>query len=114
MSIMFSLWSNRKHPFKAHPEYSRVNGVGGSKIGRESSDGSQDGLLEKEIQEIYRKTSFWRRHASILVLNFIIFGIYVATLAAVASYVPKECLQGPNLLHCEFAPFLSKPCAVAK
>ncbi|OTA69635.1 hypothetical protein K449DRAFT_384598 [Hypoxylon sp. EC38] len=91
---MSFLWRQQKSPFKARQEYSKVED--GS---RGSSDVSQDGLLEKEIEELRRKRSFWQRHASLIVGNAILFVIYIAILAAVASYVPKQCKQGPNLIQ---------------
>ncbi|KAI1379251.1 hypothetical protein F4677DRAFT_411012 [Hypoxylon crocopeplum] len=95
---MSFLWHQRKNPMDVDQGYSRVVNATGSS--RASSDTSQDGLLlEKEIKELRYKNSFWRRYAYLLILNSLVLVIYIGTLATVASYVPSQCRQGPNLIY---------------
>ena len=94
---MFFQWGQRKTPFQARQEYQKVGESGGSS--RDSDDTSQDALTEKEIQQLWGKTPFWRRHASLIVCNGIVFVIYIAILMVVTSRVPQQCRKGPNLIH---------------
>jgi hypothetical protein len=100
---MSILWLHQKTPFKSQQNYSPVTD-GSAETSRVSLENSQDGLLEKEIDEWRRKApfwrNFWRRYAFLIVANLILLGIYVVVLAAVASYTPRQCHQGPNLISC--------------
>ncbi|KAI1384938.1 uncharacterized protein F4822DRAFT_378185 [Hypoxylon trugodes] len=90
---MSFLWGQRKFSFGARQEYSRVIDAS-----RNSSETSQDSLLGKEIEFFRREPSFWKRNASLIVANSLLFVVYIAILVAVASYVPQQCRQGPNLI----------------
>ena len=110
---MSFLWRQKTSPFKAFQKYSKVIDSA-SRASSDESRGSDDGLLEKEIEELRRKTPLWRRHASLIVLNSIIFIIYAASLYAVASHVPNRCQQGPNLVFCELLCHFLRPAKLIK
>ncbi|KFY43935.1 hypothetical protein V494_01756 [Pseudogymnoascus sp. VKM F-4513 (FW-928)] len=94
---MSLFWREKKSPFKPFQKYTKVVDDT-STASSEELRGSDDGLLEKEIEELRRKVPFWKRYASLIVLNSIVFIIYAASLYVVASHVSKKCQQGPNLV----------------
>jgi hypothetical protein len=76
---------------------------------RSSSDdirSSDVALLEKEIEALRRRSSFWRRYALILIVNSVIFVLYILILGAVLSHSRSRVLKGPNLIVC-MIPLLS-------
>jgi hypothetical protein len=71
---------------------------------RSSSDdirSSDVGLLEKEIEVLRHRNSFWRRYALILIVNSVIFVLYILALGAVISYSRSRALKGPGLIFCK-------------
>jgi hypothetical protein len=63
-------------------------------------------LLEKEIEALRRRSSFWRRYALILIVNSVIFVLYILILGAVLAHSRSLVLKGPNLIVC-MIPLLS-------
>lgn len=95
------LWRDWKNPFKKVLNYSKVVDRASRSSSDESRD-SNDGLIEKEIEELRQRSLVWRRYTSLIVLNLIVFIIYGVSLYAITSHVSKEFQQGPNLVFCEF------------
>jgi hypothetical protein len=98
-TIMHS-FPKRSFFFKATQGYKLVQ----TPSERSSSDdirSSDVGLLEKEVEVLRRRSSFWRRYILILIVNSVIFVLYVLVLGAVVSHSRSQALKGPGLIVCK-------------
>lgn len=71
---------------------------------RSSSDGilsSDTGLLEKEIEALRPRNSFWRSYSLVLTLNLVIFVLCLLGLGVVVSHSRPQALKGPSLIFCK-------------
>ena len=73
-----------------------------------------DGLLEKEILGLRRKTSFWRHHIRAICVHSIIFLLYLTTLSLlmVSNNRLRVQLHGSRI-YCEFCRVIPRACRCA-
>ena len=63
-------------------------------------DLSQDALLTKERTFHKQRSSFWRRHQNMLLVQIVLLVLYTLALYLAVVKIRSQSLHGPNLIHC--------------
>ena len=63
-------------------------------------DVSQGALFTKEGTFDKQRSSFWRRHRNMLLVQVVLLVVYTLTLYLAVAKIRSQSLHGPNLIHC--------------
>ena len=66
----------------------------------EDDDLSQGALLTKEGTFDKQRSSFWRRHRNMLLVQVVLLVFYTLTLYLAVAKIRSQSLHGPDLIHC--------------
>ena len=89
-------FSSTKHlPKKYLPQYAPVSGS-------DSGDEAKDGLLGTADHASQPRNTFWRRWSHFIIIQVILFGLYLITVLYLARQLRAEKIHGPQLVSSAF------------